>query len=220
MAKFVVGGDVPRLHAGLPCGPDRRPLRRRHRRDRPGPAAHADDLSCQARLQAAGCAIVTASHNRGRDQRPEMDSRPDEPPGARRGRAAAERVGAAGGDPTAGPRRPHRASLDISFDYVAWLQEMWVEALRAHRHVVLDPMHGCWAARGAAVPQRHLPAMPVVGHSRLGPSAVCRLQFPIARIRRIWTSFARRSIGSAPTWGSLSTATATASPWSITRAWP
>jgi phosphomannomutase/phosphoglucomutase len=37
--------------------------------------------------------------------------------------------------------------FDISFDYVAWLQETWVEALGVQRHVVLDPMHGCFARR-------------------------------------------------------------------------
>jgi phosphomannomutase/phosphoglucomutase len=47
----------------------------------------------------------------------------------------------------AGPAADSPRSLDISFDYVAWLQETWADSLRAARHVVLDPMHGCWAAR-------------------------------------------------------------------------
>ncbi len=37
--------------------------------------------------------------------------------------------------------------MDVSFDYVAHLQETFVESLSAQRHVVLDPMYGCWAGR-------------------------------------------------------------------------
>ncbi|MGA2616144.1 MAG: hypothetical protein ABSF26_00960 [Thermoguttaceae bacterium] len=38
-------------------------------------------------------------------------------------------------------------TLDVSFDYVAWLQETWCDGLRAQLHVVLDAMHGCWSSR-------------------------------------------------------------------------
>ena len=38
-------------------------------------------------------------------------------------------------------------TLDVSFDYVAWLQETWCDGLRAQLHVVLDPMHGGWSSR-------------------------------------------------------------------------
>jgi phosphomannomutase len=38
-------------------------------------------------------------------------------------------------------------TLDISFDYVAGLQETFVESLTAQLHVVIDPMHGCWAGK-------------------------------------------------------------------------
>jgi phosphomannomutase len=50
--------------------------------------------------------------------------------------------------PGEAPRpRGGRRTLDVSFDYVAWLQETWIEALRNEQHIVLDPMHGCWASR-------------------------------------------------------------------------
>lgn len=51
--------------------------------------------------------------------------------------------------PPPAPNRPRSAprTLDISFDYVAWLQETFVEAIRAQQHIVLDPMHGCWSGR-------------------------------------------------------------------------
>ncbi|MFZ5828997.1 MAG: hypothetical protein ACOY3P_02875, partial [Planctomycetota bacterium] len=38
--------------------------------------------------------------------------------------------------------------LDVTFDYVAWLQETWVEpGLTAELRVVIDPVHGAMAAR-------------------------------------------------------------------------
>ena len=40
------------------------------------------------------------------------------------------------------PRR-----LDVSFDYVAQLQETFVDSLDARLHVVIDPMHGAWSAK-------------------------------------------------------------------------
>jgi len=43
--------------------------------------------------------------------------------------------------------RSEPRTLDISFDYVACLQETFVDSLTAQRHVVVDPMFGCWAAK-------------------------------------------------------------------------
>lgn len=47
------------------------------------------------------------------------------------------------------PPRPRTESrtIDISFDYVANLQETWVDAMGAQLHVVIDPMHGNWAGK-------------------------------------------------------------------------
>ena len=50
------------------------------------------------------------------------------------------------GDRNPGSRTKPR-TLDISFDYVACLQETFADSLTAQQHVVLDPMFGCWAAR-------------------------------------------------------------------------
>jgi phosphomannomutase/phosphoglucomutase len=45
-------------------------------------------------------------------------------------------------------RSPSNArTLDVSFDYVAGLQEMFVDSLDAQLRVVVDPMHGCWAEK-------------------------------------------------------------------------
>ena len=45
--------------------------------------------------------------------------------------------------------RPSAAArqLDVSFDYVACLQETWGDSLNARQRIVLDPMHGCWVNR-------------------------------------------------------------------------
>ena len=125
------------------------------------------------RLGAAGCAIVTASHNPADinglkwmiGERPptESDVRSLE-------QAAGE--GEGGGSlfpPTHSPRvktrsrrktpdpfrqakagcraRTEPRTLDVSFDYVAWLQEVWMDTPPLARPVVLDTMHGAWACR-------------------------------------------------------------------------
>ena len=97
------------------------------------------------RLQANGCAIVTASHNppdhnglkwmlgnspptTDQVERLKRDAEAQEPPDAVEG---------------SGSRR----ELDISYDYVAWLQETWLESRDAEATIVIDPMHGCWSRR-------------------------------------------------------------------------
>ena len=47
----------------------------------------------------------------------------------------------------AGTTPSESRTLDISFDYVASLQEMWVEGLSTTGQVVLDPMFGPWAGK-------------------------------------------------------------------------
>ncbi len=95
------------------------------------------------RLRADGCAMVTANH----DPDGQAGLRwmlGDELPGpediallqreAEKPRRAARKKGA-------------RRSLDITFDYVAWLQETWVDSLTLHRRIVLDPRHGSLSAK-------------------------------------------------------------------------
>lgn len=105
------------------------------------------------RVQAGGCAIVTASHNPAainglkwmiRDRPPTPDDvaaleRAVNAPDAQIGQG---RAGGADSRPTTKPRE-----LDISFDYVACLQEIFVDALTVERRVVVDPMFGCWAGK-------------------------------------------------------------------------
>lgn len=144
-AKFVVGGDVrgstPPFLAALVEGLCQAGLDVVDLGILPTPMVYY----AQRRLQAEGCAIVTASHRPATanglkwmlgDQPPNEDQ-------VRRLKREAE---------TSRPSPPNRPqttprTLDVSFDYVAWLQETWVESRAVQRRVVLDPGHGCWAAR-------------------------------------------------------------------------
>ena len=143
--KFVVGGDV--------------------RASTPGYLAALVEGLCQAgvdlidlgtiptpmiyyakrRLAAAGCAIVTASHNPARINGLKwmIGDRPPTPRDIRALKRAAEQrsIGRNGRTATS-PR-----GLDVSFDYVAWLQETWFGAPPMPRPIVLDVMHGTWARR-------------------------------------------------------------------------
>lgn len=144
-AKFVVGGDVrqstPEYLAALAeglseTGVDVVDL---------GVVSTPMIYYAKRRLTASGCAIVTASHNPADDnglkwmigERP-----PGEEDVAALERAASVPDGQPG-DRTALKKR----ELDISFDYVAWLQETWVESMAAQCRVMLDPLHGCCASR-------------------------------------------------------------------------
>jgi phosphomannomutase len=145
MAKFVVGGDgrdsTPAFQEALIDGLCAAGLDVINLGQLPTPMIY----HAKNRVQAEGCAIVTASHNpAGFNGLKWLLG--DDPPGP--DEVARLRQGAEG--PAAdldGRSRSKPRVLDVSFDYVAWLQEMFVEALRARRHIVLDPMHGCWAAR-------------------------------------------------------------------------
>jgi phosphomannomutase / phosphoglucomutase len=100
------------------------------------------------RLKAAGCAIVTASHNPAtvNGLKWMIGDRPPTPADVAALQQSVEspgQGGAGGGERT----RTEPRFLDISFDYVAALQEMFVDSLAAQRHIVIDPMSGCWAGK-------------------------------------------------------------------------
>ncbi len=103
MAKFVVGGDVrastPPFLAALMEGLCQAGLDVVDLGLLPTPMIYY----AKHRLQADGCAIVTASHNPADDQRPEMDARRPAADARRRGRLGAERAKRLSGD----GRRPH-----------------------------------------------------------------------------------------------------------------
>ena len=173
-------------------------------------------LLAQRRLDAAGCAIVTASHSpAGINGLKWMVG--DLPPGPeevqRLGRQAAQPEAADG--PSGDSPRP----LDISFDYVAWLQETWADSLRPR---------GTWSSTPCTAAGRH-------GHRRyltaIFPECLFSAvhdwrdpefdgQSPIARIPIACTSSAKRSIAIMPIWESPSTATGIAWLSSTTREWP
>jgi phosphomannomutase len=145
MAKFVVGGDVrastPPFLAALVEGLCQAGLDVVDLGLLPTPMIYY----AKQRLHAEGCAIVTASHNPATvnglkwllgDQPPTPDEVADLQ------RSEGEMIADGAVRTTTTPR-----PLDISFDYVACLQETFVEYLATQRHVVLDPMHGCWAER-------------------------------------------------------------------------
>ena len=143
-AKFVVGGDVrastPPFLAALVEGLCRAGLDVVDVGLLPTPMIYY----AKRRLHADGCAIVTASHHPAplNGLKWMLGARPPTPDDvAAMQRNEEERAG--DGQRARGTPR----TLDVSFDYVACLQETFVESLAAQRHVVLDPMHGCWAEK-------------------------------------------------------------------------
>ena len=145
MAKFVVGGDVrastPRFLAALMEGLCQAGLDVVDLGQLPTPMIYY----AKGRLHADGCAVVTASHNQAAVNGLKWlighePPRPEEVAALQRSEAESVGDGAVRAVTTPRP-------LDISFDYVACLQETFVDCLTAQRHVVLDPMHGCWAER-------------------------------------------------------------------------
>jgi len=144
-AKFVVGGDVrdstPHFQAALVEGLCETGIDVVDLGTLPTPMIYY----AKRRLGAAGCAIVTASHNP-----PDINGLKwmigDRPPSEKDVRAlkrGAER-------PLRKPNQRARTdprTLDVTFDYVAWLQETWMDAPAVRRPIVLDGMHGAWARR-------------------------------------------------------------------------
>jgi len=98
------------------------------------------------RLQAAGCAIVTASHNPAaiNGLKWMVADRPPTPSDVAALQRAAEETGTV---PDASRSSTKPRTLDISFDYVACLQETFVDALATQLHIAIDPMAGCWAGK-------------------------------------------------------------------------
>ncbi|MEN6494766.1 MAG: hypothetical protein ABFD16_10775 [Thermoguttaceae bacterium] len=139
--KFVVGGDMrsstPNFLAALVEGLAATGVDVVDLGILPTPMVY----HAKRRLAAAGCAIVTASHN------PEeinglkwiIGDRPPTEAEVALLEDESDRPAAIPSDRS--PSQPR--TLDVSFDYVAWLQETWVEWQQAECRVVLDPMHGC-----------------------------------------------------------------------------
>ena len=148
-AKFVVGGDVreftPPFLAALIDGLCHEGLNVVDLGLLPTPMVYY----AKRRLHADGCAIVTASHNPATinglkwmlGDRPPT---PDDVAALERAIEAGKGRGESDGDHRA---RSEPRTLDISFDYVACLQETFVDSLTAQQHVVVDPMFGCWAGK-------------------------------------------------------------------------
>jgi phosphomannomutase/phosphoglucomutase len=144
-SKFVLGGDMrestPKFLAALRDGLCQAGLDVVELGHLPTPMIYY----AQHRLHAAGCAIVTASVNRADTNGLKwiIGDRPPLPDDVQTLQAAAEDEPPKNLDRARSkPRR-----LDISFDYVANLQETWVEAMGAELHIVLDCMHGCWSGK-------------------------------------------------------------------------
>jgi len=144
-AKFVVGGDVrdstPGFQAALLDGLCETGLDVVDLGTLPTPMIYY----AKRRLGAPGCAIVTASHNP-----PHVNGLKwmigDRPPSEKDVRALKR------GAELARRKRSQRTrtdprTLDVTFDYVAWLQEAWVDTPVVRRPIVLDGMHGVWACR-------------------------------------------------------------------------
>ncbi|MBN1395408.1 MAG: hypothetical protein JW959_10325 [Pirellulales bacterium] len=179
-AKFVVGGDVrestPPLMAALVDGLCDSGLDVVELGLLPTPMIHYAKL----RLDAAGCAIVTASHNPAQinglkwmlgDRPPTSEEvaemalalgpesdRAGQGRGARengphpnplpKGEGTVSRTNSLPkGEGAVSRTRSAPRALDVSFDYVAHLQETFVDSLGARLRVAVDPMHGCWSER-------------------------------------------------------------------------
>jgi len=174
-AKFVVGGDVrestPPFLAALVDGLCQAGLNVVDLGLLPTPMIYY----AKRRLRADGCAIVTASHNPAtvNGLKWMLGDRPPTPDDVAALERAVMSSGWCGsctaaptkgaGSATASPtdhagkgrgegdgdhrRRAEPRTLDISFDYVACLQETFVDSLTVQQLVVLDPMFGCWAGK-------------------------------------------------------------------------
>ncbi len=143
--KFVVGGDVrestPPFLTALVAGLSDAGLDVIDLGLLPAPMIYY----AKRRLRASGCAIVTAAHDPWfvnglqwmvGDRPPVADDV-----------AALERSVATSSDGGDGRIPTAPRTLDVTFDYVASLQETFVESMGAQFHVVVDPRHGCWAEK-------------------------------------------------------------------------
>lgn len=143
-SKFVLGGDnrnsTPQFMRGMIEGLCRAGLDVVDVGELPTPMIRY----ARRRLMAAGCAAVT-----GENLPPGWNGLKwtlgDLPPT----HEETQRIRKC---PTAAPPAPARQTgeprtLDVTFDYVAWMQEAFVEAMESQLHVVIDPMHGSYAQR-------------------------------------------------------------------------
>jgi phosphomannomutase len=143
-AKFLVGGDVrmstPPFVGALIEGLSQTGVDVVDLGTLPTPIIYY----AKHRLLADACAIVTASHNP-----PDYNGLKwmlgDRPPTQQQ--VDLLRDGAQQDPPPSGRRSRPPRTIDITFDYVAWLQELWAQRVPVHLRIVLDPMHGCWARR-------------------------------------------------------------------------
>lgn len=143
-AKFVVGGDVrmstPKFLGALVDGLCNAGIDVVDVGTLPTPMIYY----AKHRLLADACAIVTASHHPPDDNGLKW-MLGDHPPTEAEVADLCRSVGSFTPDGSRACREPR--SIDITFDYVAWLQEAWSQRQPVKMHVVLDPMHGCWAGR-------------------------------------------------------------------------
>ncbi len=158
--KFVIGGDVrastPEFLAALADGLCQAGVDVVDVGILPTPIIY----HAKRRLNAPGCAIVTASHNPAgvNGLKWMVGGRPPTEADVRALKRAAARDNQPVDRARTSPRR-----LDVTFDYVAWLQEVWAETPPVPHPIVLDPMYGCWACRS----RRYLQA--VFPHSVFAP---------------------------------------------------
>jgi phosphomannomutase / phosphoglucomutase len=142
--KFVVGGDnrrsTPDFLDALTDGLAETGVDTINLGQLPTPMIY----HAKRRLKAAACAIVTASHNPAfvNGLKWMIGVLPPAPGDVEAMRRSTEST-------FSNDHRTRRLprALDISFDYVANLQETWLDAIGAQLHLVIDPLHGCWAGR-------------------------------------------------------------------------
>jgi len=154
---FVVGGDVrlstPEFKAALSEGLRAAGARVLDLGILPTPMVYF----AKRRLRAAGCAIVTASHNP-----PQINGLKwmigDLP--VTEADVAALRRDTAAAEPLS-PRPPGTlAAGDIAPEYLAWLQVMpYWHGVHPALHVIIDAGNGCWSERAAAYAQAIFPAL-------------------------------------------------------------
>ncbi|MCR4413471.1 MAG: hypothetical protein NUV77_13705 [Thermoguttaceae bacterium] len=158
--KFVIGGDVrastPEFLAALAEGLCRAGVDVVDVGILPTPMIYY----AKRRLRAPACAIVTASHNPAHVNG--LKWMVGELPPTRADVRALQHATQPGAC-RARRKRTVPRRLDVTFDYVAWLQEVWAETPPVPHPIVLDPMHGCWACRS----RRYLQA--VFPHSVFAP---------------------------------------------------
>ncbi|MGD0517327.1 MAG: hypothetical protein ABSA26_07305, partial [Thermoguttaceae bacterium] len=144
-AKFVVGGDMrgstPEFLSALVDGLCQAGLDVVDLGQIPTPMIRY----ARHRLNADGCAIVTGSHEPGNINglRWMIAGRVPMPDDVYALQTAAESPA----DKIPARKRSESRTIDISFDYVANLQETWVDAMGAQLHIVIDLMHGSWAGK-------------------------------------------------------------------------